>query len=193
MFKKCRFSLVIIDVAGGLVVTACALGTLWLTVIGNDDTAAETRRLKKSIDQARQALEQVREDRDEQDVLLVKIKAELEERGRLPEQTPIEDYFQTLGVLTAKHHLRVLRQNPLAPRQYPGLLEQRYAYILAGSTPDLAGFLRAIERTNFWADISYLSIESRPDGGQDGSSGRVAELTLSLFSAMPVDSATGKG
>ena len=193
MPKTHRVSLLLIDAVGVSVVAACVLGAVWMAFIRNDDAAAEIRQLRASIRDARQDLTHLLTTREEQDALLAQSKAELEQRGRLPEQTPIEDYFQTLTTLSNRYHLRVLRQNPLASRQYPGLLEQRYAYVLAGSMPDLTRFLWAVEETDFWADISYFKIENRPGRGTEGSKARVAELTLSLFSAVEVETATDNG
>ena len=193
MFDSARLSLLIINAVGAGVVAAGVFGVAWLTVIRDDDPVAEIRKWEATIRDARQDLTHLQKTRAEQDVLLAKNRANLEECGRLPEQTPIEDYFQTLATLTAQHHLRVLRQNPIAARQYPGVFEERYAYVLAGTMPDLMRFLWAIEQTDFWADVGYIKIENGPGRGPDGSSDRVAELTLSLFSAVPVESPTNDG
>jgi hypothetical protein len=80
----------------------------------------------------------------------------------------------------------VVRHNPLGPRSYPGLLEQRYAYEVMGRVADLARFLRDVEDAEFWADISYLKIDGGPpsaDQGGEPNGERDALLTISLFSA----------
>jgi hypothetical protein len=115
---------------------------------------------------------------------------ELATSGQLPAQIPIEEYFQTLSRLAGRHHLRVVRHNPLGPRSYPGLLEQRYAYEVIGTMPDIARFFRAIEDAEFWADISYLKIDGGPpsaDQGGEPTDERDAILTISLFSAAPAE------
>jgi hypothetical protein len=87
----------------------------------------------------------------------------------------------------------VVRHNPLGPRSYPGLLEQRYAYEVIGTQPDLARFLRAIEDAEFWADISYLKIDGGKRQGGEPTDECDALLTISLFSAARAEGASESG
>jgi hypothetical protein len=51
--------------------------------------------------------------------------------------------------------------------------------------PDLARFLYAIEHADFWADVSYLKIDTGRNPAAPESTDREALLTFSLFSAPP--------
>ena len=107
-------------------------------------------------------------------------------QGRLPTGTSVESYFQELSALALQNRLRVVRHNPLMARSYPGLLEQRFAYEVVGTLSDLAQFFKAIERTDFWADVSYLRIGDGRGSGRSGQRAmRTAVLTISIFSATP--------
>ncbi len=193
MTPKDRFPVLIIDVVGGSVVVACVLASGWLALVRTDRTRAEVNEMTELVRVARQDLGSLRQAHAQQQSRLAKGTAELAERGQLPDQTPVEEYFQTLSELAGRHHLRMLRNNPAAPRQYPGLLEQRYTCAVTGSMPDLARFFRAIEGTDFWADISYFQIRSGSGAEADGSNVRSAELTISLFSALPVETSADNG
>ena len=173
----------IIDLLCGCALALCVLGFIWLTVIREDDTKAEIGGLNQFIREARKDHRVLQAASHEQHVLLTMRRGELAESGELPADMPVEQYFQTLSSIASDHGLRVVRQNPLPSRRYPGLLEQRYAYEVSGSFPALTRFLKSIEDTDFWADVSYLKID-RGGGPEDvASNERIAALTLSLFSA----------
>ncbi len=59
--------------------------------------------------------------------------------------------------------------------------------------PDITRFLRAVEETGFWADISYLKVEQGPGPPRGESTQRIASLTISLFSALPVEADSDEG
>ncbi len=184
-----------VDLIGGLVVAAGVCGALWLLVLRENRAPAILRDLNLSARTTEDDIQRARAALHEQQRLLAERKARLESHGRLPDHAPIEEYFQTLSRLAARFRLQVRGQSPLPSRSYPGLLEQRYAFEVAGMWPDLARFLKAIEDADFWADVSYFKIEStRGPAGAD-SNERVALLTISLFSAHsePEPLTVGKG
>ena len=187
------FKLLAIDIVGGGVVAACLCGFLWLMAVHSDQTTREIREATRTIQTVQQELASLKNVRESQRTILQTRRAELARDGQLPEQIPLEEYFQALMGLTKQHRLKVLSHHPVAHRQYPGLLEQRYTYELSGSTHDLIRFLSEVERTSYWADVSYLKVERghAPAGGV--SDERMARLTLSLFSALPVETPTGDG
>lgn len=188
-----QLSLGIVDVMGAGTVAACLTGFVWVIAIHNSQTTSEIATLKKSVRSAQQELRSLGIARDQQAAVLESRQAELTETGQLPPEAPVERYFQTLSTLATEHSLRIVRHNPLSPRAYPGMLEQRYAYDVTGSMPDLMRFLRSIEETAFWADVSYLKI-NRGNGAEDiAVHGRVAELTISLFSALPAETSSDEG
>ncbi len=185
MDRAGKIPLFLIDAIGGAVVVACLATSFWLTatrVGGGERPTAEPKRL---IETARHDLASLVATRDRQQVLYDIRKEKLAESGQLPEQTPVEEYFQTLSRLAARNRLRVVSNSPLSPCKYPGLLEQRFAYEVTGSVPDLVHFFQAVETTDFWADISYMEVKSGLGASGQLHDGRVARLTLSLFSALP--------
>ena len=188
-----RLSLGITDVLGGCVVAACLVGATWLTLVRNSQTTTEVDELKQLIHAARRDARSLRAAQEQQRATLARHQAELAKTGHLPLVSPIEEYFQTLSRLASKHHLRVVYHKPLTSRAYPGMLEQRYAYEVTGSTPDLVRFLKSIEQTDFWADVSYLKVDRGTVAGETATNARVAALTISLFSLLPSDAASNKG
>lgn len=187
MAKREFWSLLIIDAVGGTFLVACAVAFIYLTVVRHDRITQRTDQLTQTIHNARIDLANLRLARDEQATVLTARRQELEETGRLPEESPTERYFQTLSTLAAGHELRVLRQHPLASKAYPGLLEKRFAYEVAGELPDIIRFLGAVESTDFWADVGYLRLSSKAAGGGAMGTQRLAGLTISMFSALPVE------
>lgn len=178
--------LLAVDLLGGSALALCVLAFGWLTMFRGDDVSANNADLTRAIQTAKQDLAGDRGVLDRQRVILADRRAELASGGRLPDHAPIERYFQTLSSLAAQHRLRVRSHHPVSPRHYSGLLELRYAYELSGSMPDITRFFRSVEGTEFWADISFLKLEQGPGLPREGSSRRIASLTISLFSALPV-------
>jgi hypothetical protein len=167
-----------------------------MAFLHNEHATQELGDFYSMISSATQNLTALRFAAEGQRATLKERQVELATSGQLPAQIPLEEYFQTLSRLAGRHHLRVVRHNPLGPRRYAGLLEQRYAYEVVGTMPDLARFFRAIEDAEFWADISYLKIDGGPpaaDQGAEPTDDRDALLTISLFSADPAEGASGSG
>jgi hypothetical protein len=186
-------SLSAVDIAGGTMVAACVLAAVWLTAVRGDDVKSEIVELRRVIQTSQDDLASLRAAHDRQHTTLAQREVELGENGHLPEQTPIEEYFQMLSNLAAQHRLHVVRNNPLSARQYPGLLEQRFVYEVTGTLPDLVRFIEAIDHSKFWADIGYLKLDSGRGVRAQAPDERVATLTLSLFSALPSAASTGSG
>ncbi len=196
MIRPRKLPLLLLDVFGASLSGAGLLAALWMTCFHKEHATTELSDLTTMISTATQNLATLRSAVDGQRATLRERQVELVSSGQLPAQIPIEEYFQTLSRLANQHHLRVVRHNPLGPRSYPGLLEQRYAYEVIGTQPDLARFFRAIEDAEFWADISYLKIDGgTPTAEQGGrpSDERNAVLTISLFSAGPAVDAAESG
>ncbi len=190
---KHSLPLLYVDIIGGLATAACVAGFLWMAFVHSDRTSSTTATLRVACDHAEQNLGQLTREKNDKRAQLEERQSLLDRSGRLPERTPIEPYFQTLSQLTARHHLRILSQSPLASRTYLGLLEQRYAFEISGAMPDLASFLQSVEATEFWADVSYMSITSRPSMTPDAPAERIARLTLSLFSSASTEATLKDG
>lgn len=211
MERPLRLPLLLLDALGAGLSAAGLGAALWMIFFHNEHAVSELRGYTRMISSATQDLAALRSAGERQRATLKERQAELAAGGQLPVRIPLEDYFQTLSQLAVRHHLRVVRHNPLPPRSYPGLLEQRYAYEVIGTMPDLARFFKAVEDAEFWADIGYLKIDGgqpqegghsgerrNPKGGEVGarmdsraSSERTASLTFSLFSAARTDGASG--
>jgi len=187
MTRPGKWPLLLLDVFGATLSAAGLLLALWMTFFHGEHATTELSDLTQLISSATQNLSALRMAGDGQRATLKERQAELATSGQLPAQIPIEEYFQTLSRLAGRHNLRVVRHNPLGPRSYPGLLEQRYAYEVIGTMPDLARFFRAIEDAEFWADISYLKIDGGHGSGGEPTDDRNAVLTISLFSAAPAE------
>lgn len=179
---KQAWSMLGIDVAGaGACVLFLGMGA-WTALpqkqsAKRENLAAEIVAAKNDLNSLRLELEKQKERGD-------RGRKELSAAGRMPDQAPQEIHLQTLSGLAAQNNLVVMRQLPLPPREYPGLLEQRFAFEVTGTVADLVRFFRAIESSPAWTDISYLKI----DRGKEMASlhARNALLTFSAFSTARV-------
>lgn len=185
----------IIDVIGGAIVAACVTGFFWSIATGSDRTRGEIADLNRAISKASSNVSSLRATATLLRETLAHRRKELDASGQLPTHAPVEEYFQKLSVAATHRGLRVLRHNPLSARTYPGLLEQRYVFEVAGSTQSIIRFLKTIEQSNYWADVSYLIIDGSSQVGRRGTSDpndaestRKATLTISLFSAPATES-----
>ena len=185
MKRKSGIPLVVIDLLGGAVVAGCLIASATLIAARLQSGESVTAAPARMIEAAQRDLAALNAAVDRQRAIVEQRRVELEVSGQLPDRTPTEAYFRKLSELAREHHVRVISSKPVFSREYPGLLEQRYAYDVAGPTIDLLSFLRAIETTEFWADVSYLQIQAgRPVAGSREND-RVASMTLSLFSVAP--------
>ena len=74
----------------------------------------------------------------------------------------------------------------LASVEYPGLLEQRFTYEVAGEWPDIVRFLLEIEQADAWADVAYLKVSRGANVGGRETGERPVALTISMFSSPPL-------
>lgn len=189
MKPESQLQLRIIDVVGASIVAACLIGFGWLVMVGNDGTKTGIVTLRRLVQTAGRDARALRLAAARQRTLRDATRKELSGHGQLPDHAPIEAYFQALSVDAERHELHVIRHEPLASRRYPGLLEQRFAFEVSGSAPNLVRFLHSIEQTEFWADISYLRFHGLSPGPGESDRKTVAALTLSLFSSPAPDEA----
>ncbi len=187
----------IIDVIGGTVVAACVTAFFWSLATGSDRMRGEITHLTRAVGKASREVSSLRAEATRLREVLAQRREELNANGQLPTHAPVEEYFQALSASATERGLRVLRHNPLSARTYPGLLEQRYVFEVAGSTQSVIRFLEMIEQSDFWADVSYLVIEGNSRAGgrraadrNAAGTSRQARLTISLFSA-PATEAPG--
>jgi hypothetical protein len=190
---KCTNTTRFLDLLGGALVAASLGAAGWLAVFGAAETKARVTELSGQVQEAKQSIAGFRAARDRQQAELTTHQLVLAQRGRIPARPPIDEYFGALSAMATQHQLRILRHQPLSPRRYPGLLEQRFAYDVTGTVNDLIRFLKAIEDSSYWADISYLKIERGPGADQAAARNRTAQFTISLFSAPPSEPPTPSG
>jgi hypothetical protein len=189
--KSGTWSLLAIDVVGGAM-TALLLGAgVWHLLPEQGSGMDDAGHLSTEMANAKNSLAGLRTALDGQKAMEARYQAELAAAGAMPSPTPQETHLRTLSGLAAKNQLSVVRQLPLSPREYPGLLEQRFAYEVSGTMPDLARFFKAVEQSPSWTDISYLKIDQGK--GTESTTNRNALLTFSVFSmARSQPAATGQ-
>jgi len=174
-----RHPTLFVDLIGAALLIVVSSLMLSMTVLAGDEIVVEIAELERSITESKRSLALIRGKVDGSRAQLERNRAQLADRGRLPDEPPIDEYFRFLSSLATRHDLSVLNQYPLGERGYPGLRETRFAYEVTGSLADLVRFFRAIEDAPYWADIGYLKIHPppmKPDA-------RSAQLTVCLFSA----------
>ena len=179
-------TVLMIDVTGLLLLAAIGAACAWLLAVKNEETSTEIASLREVIAGARQDLGTITAARDQQLALVADRESVLAELGRLPEDSQMDTYLQEISRLAGEHQVRIVSNVPLKSAVYPGLLEERYSYEISGTTLELFAFLRDVERTDFWADISHIKIESGGSASYQIGAIRSASLTLSLFSS-PAD------
>jgi len=190
--KSGASSIVVIDAIGGALTALLVAIFAWTAFVAKPDEGQSPRELADSLDSARSDVAALRSALAEQKAMESRRQSQLAAVGPLPSEVPSESYLRTLSSLASENTLTVVRQLPLSPRDYPGLLEQRFAYEVSGTLPDLARFFKAVELSPSWTDISYLKVETGKS--TEGESHRSALLTFSVFSmgkVQPVTQGTG--
>lgn len=189
-----RLEMLAIDVVGACLVGACVAAFFWLMVGKSDMVRDEIRKASSDLASAETEFSRLRIEHSTEHANLADRKAQQARIGKLPSRAPTEQYFQSLSQLAVSRHLKVLQHNPLASVEYPGLLEQRFTYEVAGEWPNIVLFLRDIELSDAWADVAYLKVSHGGKTAGNESNERPVALTISMFSAMPLqkgDAPTG--
>jgi hypothetical protein len=178
-----RNSVLWIDVLGTLTTVSLAALAAWLTFFAGTGPRGEIAVLREKITGAERRMAGLRVELTAERDLVAARSKELEATGQLPQDPVIEEDLQALADLAQRNSVSVLRVAPLTRKEYPGLLEIRYAVDAAGTLPDITRFLRSIELAPFWADVSHMKIESQALPNGEGTPRRLAQLTLSLFAS----------
>jgi Tfp pilus assembly protein PilO len=111
---------------------------------------------------------------------------ELESKGALPSQTPVEKDLARITRLAQKHRLTLDEIVPQASAEYPGIRELCYSVKGEGRFTDWLAFLRGFETCPFWADITHMKVTQTGQGARAMFSTTRVELTVGFFSAMDV-------
>lgn len=173
----------LIDLIGASLFCAGLFGCAYFTFGGGESAARTMRELTQEVSASGRNLATLRAAKDRQATALAASQRQLESGRQLPASIPLEEYLQALSRLADEYGLKIVRHNPLNARVYPGLLEQRFAYEVTGTLPDIAAFFKSVESAESWIDIGYLRIESPAEPDAVMVEQRRATLTLSLFSA----------
>ncbi len=173
----------LIDMTGASLLLAWFCAVLSMTVLRNDTVADDIKDLKRSIAQAKQQVAVLRTRLGRSCNQAQINRNTLSQRGKLPDIAPVEAYFQFLSERAETLGLRILNQYPTGERNYAGLRERRYAYTISGSLPRIVRFFKAVESSEYWADIGYLKIHPPRASQSDDMMAREAQLTVCLFSA----------
>lgn len=181
-----RLEMLGIDLVGGCLVAGCVSAFIWLMVGKSDLVRDGIRQASRDLADAKMELSQVHQEHERQQANLADRKIQQSRIGKLPSRAPTEQYFQNLSKLAVQYHLKVLQHHPLSSVEYPGLLEQRFMYEVAGKWPDIVGFLKEIEQADAWADVAYLKVARGGKVGSKESGERPVALTISMFSAPPL-------
>lgn len=184
MTRTTHWHLWLIDALGALALTACLGGVVWLTGLRHNSARQENAALRAQLQADRQTLATMKLAVERQQSKLNAGLRQLEISGRLPQESPIEEYFQSLAVTAARSGLHVLSQTPAETRIYPGLTEKCFSYEITGTIQSILSFLQSVEHTPYWADVSYLKIDQGDAAGTGPDVRRSAALTLSLFAAV---------
>jgi len=181
-----------LDCCGGALLAGIVGAAAWLALVQGRETRERLDAAGNELLTRRRDLGGLQAVVTKQRAILTEREKQLAQTGRLPDETPTEEYFEHLSQMANRHGLRILRHSPLPPQEYPGLREDRFAFDLVGPFPDLVAFFRDIESSPYWADVSYLRVASASQG-DEAAKERVASLTLSLFSAKHESAAVEPG
>lgn len=193
MGTRIQWQLRMIDVVGGCIVTGCLIAFLYLSVIQTEANAQEVRRFAQAIKVTQRRMSKAQATAQEHQDALRNYKERLATQGHLPAHAPVEAFFRFLSATADHHNVRVVGQKPLTPRTYPGLCEHRFSYDVTGTFPNITRFLRAIERSDYWADVAYLKIDRPRSANASTSTNPAANLTISMFTAVSEDGVDTNG
>ncbi len=191
MRQSDKYALWFIDLAGVVSLAALLALLVWFVTVRYDTNSTELTKLHAAVKSAQGDIRSLSQSQRQQDTLVAERQEKLTNLGKIPTSAPISGYFRTVSGLATSAGLDVLGQTPMSPQGYPGLIEERCAYEVAGTLPKLARFLHKIEQTEYWADVGYLSIERKNQIGV-ASAGCMAKITFSLFASPAMDHASSK-
>ena len=161
MNQQRQLPVLVVDLLCGCVMAICVAGLMWMTLVRSDDSRGVIRTMESRVVEAQRELASVRAERDQRRTLLLERRQRLADSGQLPEKLPLVEYFQTVSRLAQSHDLRIVRQRPAPPREYPGLLEHRIEYEVSGSFPDLVRFLNQLEQSKLFWIVESLTVSGK--------------------------------
>lgn len=177
-----RHSLLVYDGVGLAVTIALVALGAWCGLHHAPQAAAHWRSANSDMNDAQGSLRTVEAALHKQQSDCRSLEQDIENRGALPSQSPVESDLQTIAKLARDNRMELARVVPLETKSYPGITESKYAIESRAAFAGLLGFLRDFHESAFWADITELSIDDRNQGKQR-SEQRSARFVVSLFAS----------
>jgi hypothetical protein len=179
-----RDSLFIYDLVGATVTLALIGAGVWCGVVRPHGTSRRIATLESNLAEI-QATQRANEDVVRRKTSeLTTLTQDLNRRGALPDQSPVEADLRTLTQVAQVNGFEIVEVAPLTSHVYPGVSELRYRIKGRSSYAGLIAFLIDFEQTGFWADIVDLKVDRAPAAKDDQT--RSVELVVSLFASRSV-------
>ena len=173
-----------IDLAGALLTAALLYTAGWYALFRADAASTRVPTLALELEAKEHELRVLRatlqDRREELDIL----NAEIRQKGRLPDRSPLEQDLATISSLAEANGVTIEGVEPIAEIHYPSVLERCLRIQTVGSFTNHLRFLRAFESCSFWADITYLKLEQTKEEMLHLSPTRHSSFVLSSFSAV---------
>jgi hypothetical protein len=178
-------SLMVVDVIGVLVVAALAGVAVCYGFLNADRASRELQEITAIVEGLQRTTDETKATLQQQTQVYEARRAALGEGDLLPEEIPIENDLRAVSDIARRHRLELIEFSPLGSFLYPGVRETRYRLRAVGRFAQYLRFFRDFERSDSWADITYLELNSSNAQTQDG---KAADLVVSLYSATGRDS-----
>ena len=180
----------LINLSGGVVLMALAGVAAWYG-FGEPSTASATvAECRAEVAVVEEDVARIRQNLAKWLSSLEANREELESKGSLPSQTPVEKDLARITRLAQKHRITLDEIVPQVSAEYPGIRELCYSVKGDGRFTDWLAFLRGFEACSFWADITHLKITQAGQGARAMFSTSRVELTVGFFSATDVTEET---
>ncbi len=177
-------STILIDVIGATAVISMVSWVAWYSFLKPDTATSQVNALAVAVEVSTSRLRDLEHGLDQQKSVHRGLFGQATDRENLPDEIPIEQTLADITALADRHGVRMIGVSPWSKVKYSGVLEIRYRLSAEGGFQNLLRFLKEFESEDYWADVTFLNL--LPGGaGDEAESMRLAELTLSFFSAIP--------
>lgn len=174
------------DLVGATLVLGLVLAGSWSSFVHLPDSRDRFSQNRVGLADLRQSLRRVEANLRDSNTELSLVKAEVKDRGALPESSPVDANLQTITRLIQKNQIELINVNPVDEKQYPGLTELNYKIQCRSGFDAMLRFLGDFEAEPFWADLTSLKIlgATNPTGLENPR--HKTEFIVSLFAAQSV-------
>ncbi len=175
------------DVVGALIVSSIIVLGCWSAFSHLPDASLRVQEARTDLARVNGSLRRVEAAVRESNTELTLVKSEVENRGALPESSPVDANLQTIARLIDDNQIELINVNPSEEKMYPGLTELRYKIQCRSNFNAMLHFLGDFEAEAFWADLTDLKITGPPTIAGPASQGHRMEFVVSLFAARVPD------